>query len=67
MVIKGRRLELAGTETKAVKSCLLVVSGLPEKNSSHFLFLILQLEEMANKYYNTALCFNQTPVPLFFI
>lgn len=57
LVIKGRP-ELAGTGTEA---------GLPEKNSSHFLLLILQLEETANKYYNTALCFNQTPVPLFFI
>lgn len=65
--MKGRRPELAGTGTKAVKSSLLVVSDLPEKNSSHFLLLILQLEEAANKYYNTALCFNQTPVPLFFI
>lgn len=58
LVIKGRRPELAGIGTEA---------GLPEKNSSHFLLLILQLEETANKYYNTALCFNQTPVPLFFI
>lgn len=67
MIIKDRRPELASTATKALKSFLLMVSGLPEKNSSHFLLLIQQFEETANKHYNTAFCFNQTPVPLFFI
>lgn len=45
MTIKERRPELASPRTKAVKSFSLMVSDLPEKNSSHFLLLIQQLEE----------------------